>query len=54
VRLTKKGKALAEVTHFYRQHFLPKKRVLLGEVTDDLTDPFRDSLNIVNTECPNP
>jgi hypothetical protein len=40
VRLTPRGQWLAAMTRYYRTHLLPKKRVLMGEVTDDLVDPF--------------
>lgn len=51
VRLTNKGELVATATSFYRRHFLPQKRVLLGDVTDDLTNPYRENLNVVNTSC---
>jgi hypothetical protein len=41
VRLTPRGRRLVRLTRFYRMHLLPKKRVLMGEVTDDLTNPFK-------------
>ena len=44
VRLTAKGERIASVSRFYRQNFLPKKRLLMGEYTDDLTNPFRHSI----------
>jgi len=40
VKLTKKGKKIAKYSRYFRQHFLPKHRLLMGEYTDDLTDPF--------------
>jgi len=43
VTLTDKGRRLAAASRFYRQHFLPKQRLLMGEYTDWLTDPFRRS-----------
>lgn len=43
VKLTKKGNEIASFGRFYRQNFLPKNRLLMGEYTDDLTDPFRNS-----------
>ena len=44
VRLTSKGERIASASRFYRQNFLPKKRLLMGEYTDDLTNPFRHSI----------
>jgi hypothetical protein len=43
VKLTPLGSTLATVSRFLRMNFLPKKRELLGEYSDALTDPFRDS-----------
>lgn len=46
VRLTAWGRTLAGFSRFFRQHLLPGQRLLMGEYTDDLTDPFRrDSLH---------
>ena len=53
VRLTPRGKRITAFTRYYRQHLLPKKRVLLGEVSSDLTDPFRHPTPRVNYRCPN-
>lgn len=43
VRLTARGERLASFGRFYRQNLLPTHRLLMGEYTDALTDPFRDS-----------
>jgi len=43
VKLTEKGKTIADFSRFYRLHFLPKKRLIMTSYTDDLTDPFRHS-----------
>lgn len=43
VRLTNKGSSLADFSRFFRKHFLPKKRLLRGEYTDQLIDPFARS-----------
>ena len=43
VLLTERGQALATFSRFFRNHFLPKQRLLMGEYTSDLTDPFRNS-----------
>lgn len=43
VLLTEKGERLARFSRYFRQHWLPKKRLLMGEYSDDLTDPFRNS-----------
>jgi hypothetical protein len=51
VKLTPKGKRLATGSRYFRQHFLPKKRLLMGEYSDVLTDPFRDSHPIEDYKC---
>jgi hypothetical protein len=43
VRLTDKGHQMADWSRFYRAHLLPRKRLLMGEYTDALVDPFRSS-----------
>jgi len=51
VKLTPKGERLAGLSRFFRKNLLPKQRLLLGEYTDALTDPFKDSVNIVDYQC---
>lgn len=51
VKLTEKGHRIAGLSRFYRQNLLPRKRLLLGAYTDDLTDPFRHSVSDVNYKC---
>ena len=43
VRLTTKGDYLASFGQYFRKHLLPKQRLLRGEYTDQLTDPFARS-----------
>ena len=43
VKLTSRGNSIATISRYFRAHFLPKKRLLMGEYSDDLTDPFRSS-----------
>ena len=43
VRLTPRGEALASMSRFVRQNLLPKRRLLAGEYTDALVDPFAQS-----------
>jgi len=43
VRLTARGETLANFSRYFRRHFLPGKRLLMGEYSADLTDPFRDN-----------
>ncbi len=51
IRITAKGKRVAGLTQFYRRNFLPKKRRLLGEVTDSLIEPFKSSNANVDYIC---
>ena len=51
VTLTARGEALAKFSRYYRQHFLPKQRLLMGQYSDDLTDPFRNSSETPNYTC---
>lgn len=51
VRLTDRGKAIAKVSRAFRQNFLPARRLLMGEYTDDLTDPFRKSAPSADYGC---
>jgi hypothetical protein len=43
VRLTDRGQRLASFSRWFRANLLPRQRLLMGEYTDDLTDPFRHS-----------
>jgi len=51
VVLTAKGRRLAEFSHWFQSNLLPKERLLMGEYTDDLTDPFRNSLPSPPYQC---
>ena len=51
VILTEKGETIASFGRFFRTNFLPKQRLLLGEYTDALTDPFRQSGEIKDYVC---
>jgi small basic protein len=51
VLLTEKGRRIAEISRFYRTHFLPKHRLIMGGYTDALTDPFRNSQEEVDYKC---
>lgn len=51
VKLTERGKRLVIFSRFFRQNFLPKQRLLMGNYTDDLTDPFRYSEKISDYKC---
>lgn len=51
VRLTDKGQSVASLGRFYRTHFLPKQRLIMGGYSADLTDPFRSSSEQVDYQC---
>lgn len=51
VLLTPKGEKLATFSRNFRQHLLPKKRLLMGQYSADLTDPFRAGLPSREYEC---
>jgi len=51
VRLTPRGARLARMSSYFRSHFLPRHRLLRGEYTDALTDPFRHSVARVDYTC---
>jgi hypothetical protein len=51
VLLTPKGEMIATTSRAFRQHWLPKKRLLFGEYTDALIDPFRSGISVNNYSC---
>jgi hypothetical protein len=51
VLLTDKGRRLAQFSKFFRNTLLPKHRLLMGEYSDVLTDPFRNSTTDVDYQC---
>jgi len=51
VKLTAWGQTLATSSRFFRNHLLPKQRLLMGTYSDDLTDPFRNSPAKVDYLC---
>lgn len=51
VMLTNKGVRIASFGQYFRQNWLPSKRLLMGTYSADLTNPFKDSENIVNYAC---
>lgn len=51
IELTPRGAAVVKFTRFYRQHFLPKRRQLGSEITDELTRPYQDAPVRVAFEC---
>lgn len=51
VFVTDRGRRVASISRFLRINFLPKNRLLMGEYSDDLTDPFRNSIATVDYTC---
>jgi hypothetical protein len=51
VRLTERGRRMANFSRFFRQNLLPRERLLMGKYSDDLTDPFRHSAEAVDYRC---
>jgi hypothetical protein len=51
VKLTRWGEQLATFSRFYRRNLLPTHRLLMGQYTDALTDPFRDSRMATDYRC---
>lgn len=51
VKITPKGQTLASMSRYFRQNLLPKHRLLMGEYSDDLTNPFRSSPKSPDYTC---
>lgn len=51
VRLTARGASMADFSRFFRRHLLPRQRLLAGNYSDDLTDPFRHSQAQADYQC---
>lgn len=51
VLLTPKGELIVRFSRAFRTNLLPKKRLLLGQYSDVLTDPFRTSNSSVDYQC---
>jgi hypothetical protein len=51
VKLTAWGQTIASSSRYFRAHFLPKQRLLMGKYSDDLTDPFRNSIERTDYRC---
>lgn len=52
VKLTPRGYVVVALTRSYRTYLLPKHREIMGQLTDALTDPFRNSRTDVTYRCP--
>lgn len=51
VKLTERGARLASFSRYFRKNWLPKERLLMGNYSDELTDPFRSSRMSFNYMC---
>ena len=51
VKLTDRGNRMASFSRFFRRHLLPTERLIGGEYSDDLTDPFRNSVERNDYRC---
>lgn len=51
VHLAPRGRMLASLSRAFRRHLLPRRRLLLGEYSDALTDPFRESVAAPDYSC---
>jgi hypothetical protein len=45
VSLTQKGENFVHFSQFFRRNFLPKNRLIMGEYSDDLIDPLKQTNN---------
>ena len=54
VLLTEKGARIAAFSRYFRMNWLPKERLLMGEYSDALTDPFRNSSAAADYVCAAP
>jgi hypothetical protein len=51
VVLTERGRLIAAFSRAFRANLLPRKRLLMGEYSPDLIDPFRESTMDVGYRC---
>jgi hypothetical protein len=51
VKLTEKGKQFARFSMMFRHNLLPKHRLLMGNYSADLTNPFRNDIETPNYLC---
>jgi len=51
VKLTKKGSKIVRFSMMFRHNLLPKHRLMLGQYSSYLTNPFRDSIESPNYLC---
>lgn len=51
VMLTPAGERIVKLSRWFRTNLLPTQRLLLGNYSDALTDPFRNSISTVDYGC---
>lgn len=51
VKITEKGKRIVKFSKMFRHNLLPKRRLLMGHYSSDLTNPFRDSIETPDYLC---
>lgn len=51
VLVTDRGRKIARITRFLRTNLLAKRRLLMDNYSDDLTDPFRNSVGTPDYTC---
>ncbi|KDA00336.1 hypothetical protein [Hyphomonas oceanitis] len=51
LHLTSRGRRLATFTSFFRRNFLPKKRLIGGTITHELTNPLANKPVLVPFKC---
>ncbi|TWG35901.1 hypothetical protein ATF69_3469 [Acidovorax delafieldii] len=51
IRLTTRGELLATFSRFFRSHFLPPQRLIAGEYSSDLVDPFMHKNTVPDYLC---
>jgi hypothetical protein len=51
VTLTDRGRSMSRFSRFFRAHLLPRQRLLMGRYSDDLTDPFRETIETADYRC---
>jgi hypothetical protein len=51
VKLTERGARMARFSRFFRRNFLPSQRLIAGQYSDALVDPFRNSAVALNYSC---
>ncbi|WP_029062393.1 hypothetical protein [Labrenzia sp. DG1229] len=49
--LTDRGRAIVAFSSYFRLNLLPQRRLLNGEYSDDLTNPFRESIEAPDYSC---